>query len=315
MRLWSKRRRPIVGSINTTPLGMLRPESADSSNGFRHRCRRWCGGQTLAGGFGVKGVGNCFDWTDVERVAYTMGNIFLGERGPLSGKVHQRGRTAIARRRGLRHHGERGAGATDRGGLVAAHQPTAGRRFLRGSLARDGQLPSQAVYRMWRVGVSSTPLGSNPGKNVSTHLGQIVYDSWRSDAFAPSFTAPLFSASRHQAHTIFIVPNVEQVVCRVRGPQNWPDPARFTRARRPDRHACIWNDESDIHRSRPVLHACTGLRSMGTSCSGTGVPWSTFLGPSSCSGFTFKVRGSRFACSKLLTVSHSADHQAMRRER
>ena len=65
--------------------------------------------------------------------------------------------------------------------------------------------------------MSSTPLGSNPGKNVSTHLGQIVYDSWRSDAFALSFTAPLFSASRHHAHTIFIVPNVEQVVCRVVG--------------------------------------------------------------------------------------------------
>ena len=75
--------------------------------------------------------------------------------------------------------------------------------------------------------MSSTPLGSNPGKNVSTHFGQIVYDSWRPDLFALVFAAPDFSASRHQAHTIFIMPKEEQVVCRLGGRNYRPDSVPF----------------------------------------------------------------------------------------
>jgi hypothetical protein len=94
--------------------------------------------------------------------------------------------------------------------------------------------------------MSSTPLGSNPGKNVSTHLGQIVYDSWRSDLFALVFAASDFCASRHQAHTIFIMPRVEQVVCRPGNGNYWPYSRRVTPTRHRDRHGCAWNDEFDI---------------------------------------------------------------------
>ena len=100
-------------------------------------------------------------------------------------------------------------------GPAAGHAPRVGRRRWRDSRARVDPPTAAPVYRMWRVGVSSTPLGSNPGKNVSTHLGQIVYDSWRWDRFALVVMPSDFSASRHQAHTIFIMPRREQVVCRL----------------------------------------------------------------------------------------------------
>ena len=46
-----------------------------------------------------------------------------------------------------------------------------------------------------------------------------------------------------------------------------PDSARFAGTRRQDRHGCAWNDEFGIRPAWPPAPSCTGLPSMGTSCS------------------------------------------------